>query len=101
MTEDSNSLALVPFVKAAVDMTSPSSHTIVTSGSEVPVKRSGQHKFEKLKEKKKAFIYLTYKFDLMLPPFYILKSISEEYEKWSACTITTDGFIILGDSLPI
>lgn len=78
MTEDPSSLALMPFIKAAVDMIGLSSPTIVTSGSEVPVKKSGQHKFEKLK---KAFIYLTYKFGLMSPAFYVLKNISEEYEK--------------------
>lgn len=78
MTEDPSSLALIPFIKAAVDMTGPSSPTIVTRGSEVPVKKSGQHKFEKLK---KAFIYLTQKFGLMPPRFYVLKTISEEYEK--------------------
>lgn len=56
MTEDSNSLARIPFIKAAVGMTGPSSPTTVTSGSEVPVKKSGQHN-EKFK---KPFIYLTY-----------------------------------------
>lgn len=49
MTEDSSSLALIPFIKAAVDTTGPSSPTIMTSGSEAPVKKSFQHKFEKLK----------------------------------------------------
>ena len=47
MTEDSNFLTLIPFIEAAVDMIGPSSPTTMTSGSEIPVKKSGQHKFEK------------------------------------------------------